>query len=98
MISEMLGHGAGAAVTASYLCGILDIDARELREVIHRERVNGAVILAGNEGLYLPSSDPVEALREIRAFERRMKAKARNTLKATESATRERARLEQQKG
>ena len=68
---------------------------REIRIQVHNERVKGAVILAGDTGFYLPSDDPETAIGEIRAFERRMKAKARNTLEATKSATAARIRMEQ---
>lgn len=76
------------------LTDLFQCSDREIRLQVHRERVDGVVILAGDTGFYLPSKDREEALQEIRAFENRMSAKARNTLKATVSATMARIRIE----
>lgn len=94
-IVENLRHGAANGVTMSELAALFGCTNREIRIQVHNERVKGAVILAGDTGFYLPSDDPETAIGEIRAFERRMKAKARNTLEATKSATAARIRMEQ---
>ena len=94
MIAEILKPGAANGQTMEQLKDLFDCDAREIRCQVHRERIRGAVILAGRSGYYLPSEDPEAALHEIRAFERQMKAKARNTLEATKSATAARRELE----
>lgn len=94
-IMENLRHGAANGVTMSELAALFGCTNREIRIQVHNERVKGAVILAGDTGFYLPSDDPETAIGEIRAFERRMKAKARNTLEATKSATAARIRMEQ---
>ena len=93
-IMENLRHGACNGVTMSELKDRFHCSDQEIRAQVHRERVDGAVILAGDTGFYLPSEDPETALQEIKAFENRMKAKARNTLKATISATTARIQLE----
>lgn len=93
-IEKALRHGAGNGRTMAELTDLFQCSDREIRLQVHKERVNGAVILAGDTGFYLPSKYREEALHEIRAFENRMSAKARNTLKATVSATMERIRLE----
>lgn len=93
-IEQALRHGAGNGRTMAELTDLFHCSDREIRLQVHRERVDGAVILAGDSGFYLPSEDPETALQEIRAFENRMKAKARNTLKATISATTARKQLE----
>ena len=95
LIESMLGRGAAHGVNMSELAAAFGCSEREIRAQVHRERINGAVILAGDNGFYLPSDDPEIALHEIRAFENRMKAKARNTIKATVSATAARIRIEQ---
>lgn len=93
-IEQELKHGAGNGVTMAELTNRFKCSDREIRLQVHKERVSGAVILAGDTGFYLPSEDRDEALQELRAFENRMSAKARNTLEATVSATTERIRLE----
>ena len=86
-IMENLRHGACNGVTMSELKDRFHCSDREIRAQVH-------MILAGDTGFYLPSEDPETALQEIKAFENRMKAKARNTLKATISATTARIQLE----
>ena len=93
MIAECLKHGRDNGIKMRVLCQVFKCGTREIRSQVHRERMAGAVILAGNDGFYLPSEDPETALQEIQAFERRMQAKASNTLAATMSATREKERL-----
>ena len=94
VIESMLRCGSNNGVTMAELAAAIGCDARAIRAQVHKERTEGAVILAGDTGFYLPSDDPETAIGEIRAFERRMKSKARNTLKATQSATAARIRLE----
>jgi len=94
VIESMLRCGAANGVTMAELASAIGCDARAIRAQVHKERTEGAVILAGDTGFYLPSCDPEMAIYEIKAFERQMKAKARNTLEATKSATAARIRIE----
>ena len=58
---------------------------RELQRQIERERAAGAVILCDSHGAgYYLSDDPTE----LRRFTRTLNARAKNTLKAAESAQR----------
>ena len=93
-IENVLKHGADNGITMAELKERFKCSDREIRAQVHKERVDGAVILAGDTGFYLPSYDDEEALNEIAAFENRMTAKAKNTLKATVSATTARVKLE----
>ena len=95
-IERMLRRGADRGISMAELAGAFRCSNREIRAQVHKERMEGAVILAGDTGFYLPSEDPETAVQEIKAFERRMKAKARNTLEATKSATAARAKLERE--
>lgn len=94
MITERLYQGEENALTMRELCRIFQADDRAIRARIHEERKSGSVILASNEGFFLPAEDPEQALQEVKAFERRMKSRARKELEAVRSATRERRRLE----
>ena len=95
-IESMLRRGADQGISMAELADVFSCSNREIRAQVHKERTEGAVILAGDTGFYLPSEDPETAVQEIKAFERRMKAKARNTLEATKSATAARAKLERE--
>ena len=92
-IVDVLRPGSDNGLTMRDLEIIFHCNSREIRKRVHAERIAGAVILAGNTGFYLPSEDPEKALCEIKAFERRMHAKARNTLEATKSAAAARERI-----
>lgn len=81
-----LHHGKENAIPAKILAQTLGFQSvRDLQKQIERERAAGAVILSDpcGGGYYL-SSDPVE----LRRFTRTLNARARNTLKAAESAQR----------
>ncbi len=98
MITERLYQGEENALTMRELCRIFRADDRTIRARIHEERKAGSVILASNEGFFLPAEDPEKALQEVKSFERRMKSRARKELEAVKSAARERKRLEEVTG
>ena len=81
-----LHHGKENAIPAKILAQALGFQSvRDLQKQIEQERAAGAVILSDpcGGGYYL-SSDP----EELRRFTRTLNARARNTLKAAESAQR----------
>ena len=68
VIESMLHCGASNGVTMAELAAAFGCDARAIRAQVHKERTEGAVILAGDTGFYLPSCDPETAIYEIKAF------------------------------
>lgn len=94
MIAEVLNRGAENGISMQELARRLQCNERELRQRVHEERVEGAAILSGNTGYYLPSEDPQKAIEELKAFEKRLNAKAVNTFAAIKSAKAARIRLE----
>ena len=94
MVSELLQRGPKNGISLSKLAGKLGISEREVRQRVHDERIEGAMILSGNKGYYLPSEDPAEALEELRNYEKRMHSNAISTLAAAKEARAARIRLE----
>lgn len=85
-VYKALRYGKENAIPSKVLAQALGFQTvRELQKQIERERAAGAVILsdAYGGGYYL-SDDP----EELRRFTRTLEARARNTLKAAESAQR----------
>lgn len=85
-VYKALRYGKENAIPSKVLAQALGFQTvRELQKQIERERAAGAVILsdAYGGGYYL-SDDP----EELRRFTRTLEARARNTLKAVESAQR----------
>ena len=82
----VLQEGRENAIPAKRLMEMLGYRTkRELQREIEKERVSGLVILSSFSGSgYYRSNDP----EELRKFTRTMNAKAKNTLKALESAER----------
>lgn len=58
MIFELLPTGKDKAIKKTTLCNQLNVSERTLRDIIKRERQDGAVILsnAGTGGYYKPSN------------------------------------------
>lgn len=85
-VHDFLNYGKANATPAKTLAMMLGFKTtRELQKQIERERASGAVILSDSQGGgYYLSDDP----EELRRFTRTLKARARNTLKAAQSAQR----------
>ena len=85
-VRDSLRYGKEAAIASKPLAEALGFrSVRDLQKQIERERAAGAVILSDpcGGGYYL-SNDPDE----LRRFTRTLNARAKNTLKAAESAQR----------
>lgn len=68
-VADLLGHGEEEAVSSVFLCGALGLSKRALRKEVKREREECKIlILSSGAGYFLPSLDPVQAQREIKAF------------------------------
>lgn len=85
-VYESLKYGKANAIPSKTLAEALGFQTvRDLQKQIERERAAGAVILSDPHGSgYYLSDDP----EELRRFTRTLEARARNTLKAAESARR----------
>jgi hypothetical protein len=84
IVRDSLRYGKAEAIASKPLAEALGFrSVRELQKQIERERSAGAVILSDpcGGGYYL-SNDPAELLR----FTRTLNARARNTIKAAQSA------------
>lgn len=84
LVRDSLRYGKAAAIASKPLAEALGFQSvRELQKQIERERSAGAVILSDPCGCgYYLSNDPAELLR----FTRTLNARARNTIKAAQSA------------
>lgn len=85
-VFDSLRYGKENAIPSKTLAQVLGFQSvRELQKQIERERAAGAVILSDpcGGGYYL-SNDP----EELRRFTQTLNARARNTMKAAESAQR----------
>lgn len=84
LVRDSLRYGKDGAIASKTLAKALGFrSVRELQKQIERERSAGAVILSDPRGGgYYLSNDPVELLR----FTRTLNARARNTIKAAQSA------------
>ncbi len=83
-VRDSLHHGRGNAIPSKVLAKILGYPSvRDLQKQIERERAAGAVILSDSRGGgYYLSNDPAE----LRRFTRTLNARAKNTMKAAQSA------------
>lgn len=83
-IFDILPIGRERAISSEALAAVTGCKSvRELQKRIERERLAGAVILSDTHGGgYYRSNDPAE----LRRFVRTLNARARNTLRAAESA------------
>lgn len=85
-VYDVLRYGRDNAIPSKDLANALGFQTvRDLQKQIERERAAGAVILSDcHGGGYYLSNDPEELLR----FTRTLNARARNTIKAAQSAQR----------
>lgn len=85
-VRDSLPFGRENAIPSKDLAEALGFQTvRDLQKAIERERASGAVILSDcHGGGYYLSNDPEELLR----FTRTLNARARNTIKAAQSAQR----------
>lgn len=85
-VYDSLRYGRGSAIPSKVLAQALGFaTVRDLQREIERERAAGAVILSDpSGGGYYRSEDP----EELRRFTRTLNARARNTLRAAQSAQR----------
>lgn len=85
-VRDSLHFGRDNAIPSRDLAEALGFQTvRDLQKAIERERASGAVILSDcHGGGYYLSDDPVELLR----FTRTLNDRARNTIKAAQSAQR----------
>lgn len=75
-VSQFLSHGAENATPARELAKLAGYHGtRPLRLAIERERRAGVLILAHDDGYFLPSEDKAQALVEIKGFARRSDAR-----------------------
>lgn len=83
-VFDSLHYGRENAIPSKVLADALGFQTvRDLQKQIERERAAGAVILSDSHGTgYYLSDDPEELLR----FTRTLNARARNTIKAAQSA------------
>ena len=85
-VYDSLRYGRDNAIPSKVLAAALGFrSVRELQKEVESERAAGAVILCDSQGAgYYLSNDPDE----LRRFTQTLHARARNTLKAAESAQR----------
>lgn len=85
-VRDSLGNGKENAIPSKVLAEHLGFrSVRELQKAVEAERAAGAVILCDSQGAgYYLSNDPAE----LQRFTRTLNARARNTIKAAESAQR----------
>ena len=85
-VYDFLQYGKANAIPSKILAKQLGFQSvRDLQKQVERERATGAVILCDSHGAgYYLSNDPAE----LRRFTRTLNARARNTMKAAESAQR----------
>ena len=83
-VKDSLRYGRENAIPSKSLAGILGFrTVRDLQKVIEAERAAGAVILSDPNGAeYYLSEDP----EELRRFTNTLNARARNTMRAANSA------------
>lgn len=85
-VRDSLRNGEENAIPSKLLAKNLGFrSVRELQKAVEAERAAGAVILCDSQGAgYYLSDDPAE----LQRFTRTLNARARNTIKAAESAQR----------
>ena len=85
-VHDSLRYGKENAIPSKTLAEALGFrSVRDLQKAVEKERAAGAVILSDtHSGGYYLSNDPAE----LRRFTRTLNARARNTMKAAESAQR----------
>lgn len=85
-VYEALQYGRENAIRSEALAALLGYKSvRELQKQVELERAAGAVILCDSQGAgYYRSNDPVE----LRRFINTLNSRAKNTVRAAESAQR----------
>ncbi len=85
-VLDHLKYGRANAIPSKQLAEALGFrSVRDLQKAVELERAAGAVILCDSHGAgYYLSNDPTE----LRRFTRTLNSRAKNTLKAAESAQR----------
>ena len=83
-VASLLKVGKDNAVTSEELMRTLNISRRSLFDAVHKERLEGAIILPDNAGgYYIPDMDTEEGQREFESWSCRMKASGRGQLAVT---------------
>lgn len=81
-VEKLLLRGKENGIHARDLRAVMCVDTRTLRHMIHRERLEGALILADTvNGYYLPGSAD-----ELRHFRNQMRSRCRQIEKAVRAA------------
>ena len=75
-VVPLLQPGERQAMTSAVLCSVLGCDVRKLRHFVREEREQGALILSGNNGYFLPSLDIRQAHEEMMRCYRRLSSQA----------------------
>lgn len=88
-VSVYLLHGEENAIPAHDLATIAGFNGtRALRDAVERERRAGALILSGDAGYYLPSTDETQAEREIQRFVHRSDSRMASNRQAVRACKR----------
>lgn len=90
-IADILSAGESKAITAPKLAELLGVPERDIRRMIRAERLQGAPILSGRLGYYLPSS-----IQDLRRFSRSLNHRIVEIQKIAIEAERAVARAENQ--
>ena len=84
MIERLLSPGAENAVPLAHLVKLTELPARQVRQQIQTERLQGAQILADNQhGYFLPKSKA-----DVEAFSRSMLHRAHEIIRAANAVQR----------
>lgn len=85
-VRDSLRFGRENAISSKLLASLLGFPTvRDLQRQVERERAAGAVILCDSQGAgYYLSNDPAE----LKRFTRTLEARAKNTIRAAQSAQR----------
>ncbi len=88
-IVDLLQNGEKNAINMAELAARVNLDERELRRVIFRERCNGEIILSSSAGYYLPSNKE-----ELERYIKRTEARAKSAFRSLKEARRKLRALE----
>lgn len=81
VILNYIPTGKEYAISMKHLAHLLNTTPRQIRSMVHHARCEGSVIVADDNGYYLPVSQE-----ELTAWIRRYEASARSVFKALASA------------
>lgn len=83
-IADLLKVGKENAIAAEYLMQALNVSRRSLYGALHRERLEGSVILPDNAGgYYIPDLSTEEGQNEYENWRKRMQANGRGNFAVT---------------